>query len=205
MDPEQINVADHLVPSISYVDLAWIQQDVRLAELHAERAFSMAVRSGSPYLQAYAMATRGLAHIVAGRPGSAIEDLSAAIDGARRRKAGLEYEPRMLADLANAYRLNGDLDAALRTADEAIDAATTRNTRIAECLARIARARTLLASGGHESIKDELGRIKALIEETGAKAYEPLLHDLEASLTPGTRVADKPGAARRGLSTPLAS
>jgi adenylate cyclase len=206
MDPEQINVADHLVPSISYVDLAWIQQDVRLAELHAERAFSMAVRSGSPYLQVYATASRGLAHIVAGRPGSAIEDLSAAIDAARRRKAGLEYEPRMLADLANAYRLNGDLDAALRTANEAIEVAATRNTRIAECLARIVRARTLLASGVKESIEDELGRIKALIEETGAKAYEPLLRELEASRTPGARLADEPGGAWRGRSnTPLAS
>jgi len=206
MDPAQINVADHLVPSISYVDLAWIQQDIRLAELHSERALSMALRSGSPYLQAYAMASRGLAHIVAGRPGSAIEDLTAAIDAARRRKAGLEYEPRMLADLANAYRLNGDLDAALRTADEAIEAASARNTRIAECLARIARAKTLLASSGNrEGVQDELGRIKALIEETGAKAYLPLVHDLESSLTPGSRIIDGPGAARRGRSPPLAS
>jgi hypothetical protein len=119
--------------------------------------------------------------------------------------AGLEYEPRMLADLASAHRLNGDLDAALRTADVAIDAATTRNSRIAECLARIVRARTLLASGGDESIHDELGRIKALIEETGAEAYEPLLHDLEAGLTSAARMANKPGAARRGRFMPLAS
>ena len=64
--------------------------------------------SGNPYLRVYAQACRGLSHIVAGRLTSAIEDLSEALSFARSRKAGLENEPRILADLANAYRLNGD-------------------------------------------------------------------------------------------------
>jgi class 3 adenylate cyclase len=183
MDPAQINVADHMMPSIAYVDLASIQRDVRLAELHSERAVSMALRSGSPYLQAYATASRGMAHVVAGRPAAAIEDLTAAIDGARRRKAGLEYEPRMLAELANAYRLNGDLDDALRVANEAVEAASGRNIRVVECLARIVRARTLLASGSDAGLDGELERIRALIEESGAKAYQPLLRELEGDLS----------------------
>jgi len=191
MDPKDINVSDHVVPSVSYVDLAWVEHDVHLAEQHAERAFSMAVRSGSPYLRTYATACRGLAHIVAGRPGAAVEDLTAAIDFARRRKAGLEYEPKMLADLANAYLLKGDLSSALRAADEAVAVCAARNARATEGLARIIRAQTLLASGADEG-KEELGRAKALVAETGAKVYEPLIDDLEASLadpakTPGRR------------------
>jgi hypothetical protein len=37
-----------------------------------------------------------------------------------------EAEPRILADLANAYRLNGDNLSALATVDEAIKVATER-------------------------------------------------------------------------------
>jgi adenylate cyclase len=182
MSSEQINTTDHVMPSISYVDLAWAEHDVWLAERHSERAYSMAMRSGSPYLRTYATACRGLFHIVAGRPSAAIEDLSTAIDFARRRSAGLEYEPRMLADLANAYRLNGDFAVALSTANDAIKISTARHTRIAECLARIVRAQILLVSEETKGVEKELGKIKALVEQTGAAIYQPLVRDLEHSL-----------------------
>jgi adenylate cyclase len=211
MNPDQINLSDHLVPSISYVDIAWAEGDVWLAEFHGERAYSMALRSGNPYLQTYATAAHGLAHLVAGRPGPAIEDLTNAIEFARRRRAGLEYEPRMLADLANAYRLKGDFKAALQTADEAVQTSTSRNTRIAECVARLVRAQTLWASRGNATtIKEELKRVATLIEETGAALYQPLLDDLRASLagagaTPGVRIVDDMNGDRRGRAgTPCA-
>jgi hypothetical protein len=180
---EQINTTDHVMPSISYVDLAWSEHDVQLAERHSERAYSMAVRSGTPYLRTYATACRGLSHIVAGKPSAAIEDLRAAIDFARRRSAGLEYEPRMLADLANAYRLNGEFGIALSTANDAINISTARHTRIAECFARIVRAQILFVSKEMEGVEEELRQIKILIEVTGAAIYQPLVRDLENSLT----------------------
>ncbi len=199
MDPNDINVSDHVVPSVSYVDLAWVEHDVQLAEQHAERAFSMAVRSGSPYLRTYATACRGLSHFVAGRSGAAVEDLSAAIDFARRRKAGLEYEPKMLADLANAYLLKGDLSAALRAADEAIAVCAARHAKATEAFARIIRAHTLLASGADEGIEEELGLAKALVAVTGARIYEPLIHDLEATLADPGETPDRRASVRRSL------
>ena len=197
MDPNDINVADHVVPSLSYVDLAWVEGDVQLAEQHAERAFSMALRSGNPYLRTYATACRGLAHIVAGRYGAAVEDLNAAIDFARRRKAGMEYEPKMLADLASAYYLKGDLGTALHAADEAIAVCVARHARATEALARIIRAETLLASGADEGVGEELALAKALVAETGAKIYERLVHDLEASLADPGETPDRRTLARR--------
>jgi hypothetical protein len=76
------------------------------------------------------------AHIVGGRLISAIEDLSDALKFARSRRAGLENEPRILADLANAYRLNGDIVTALSIVGEAIEVATERHARVPECLAQ---------------------------------------------------------------------
>jgi tetratricopeptide (TPR) repeat protein len=103
----------YVIPSLAYVDLAWANHDVGLAQEHAEGAFSIAAKSGNPYTRVYAQACRGLFHSIAGRPGLAIDDLSKALSFARSRKAGLENEPRMLADLAHAYLQNGESAQAL--------------------------------------------------------------------------------------------
>ena len=183
MDDNQIDVTHHVAPSVAYVDLAWARHDTKLAAQHAERAFSMAVRSASPYVRVYAQACRGLSHIVAGRLDAAIEDLFEALSIARRRKAGLENEARILADLANAYRLKGDFDAALEAAAEAIHVATARCARLPECLARIVRAEALWAGDNNRmGVEEELSLAQALIDETGGVIYEPLVRDLKARL-----------------------
>jgi class 3 adenylate cyclase/tetratricopeptide (TPR) repeat protein len=146
LEGSQVDPVHQVMPSMAYVDLAWAQGNIGLAQEHADRAFSIAIRIGNPYLRVYAQACRGLSHIVAGRFTSAIEDLSDALSFARSRKAGLENEPRILADLANAYRLNGDSAAALSTVDQAIRVATERHARVPECLARIVRAKLLQRS-----------------------------------------------------------
>jgi adenylate cyclase len=178
LESSQVDALHHLIPSLAYVELAWAGGNVTLAQEHADRAFSIAARTGNPYLRVYAQACRGLAHIVAGRLTSAIEDLSEALRFARSRKAGLENEPRILADLANAYRMNGDNVRASSTVNEAIMVATERHTRIPECLARIVRGKLLLRSAGDDEKAEgaqELERAKVLMRETGAVLFEPFI------------------------------
>jgi tetratricopeptide (TPR) repeat protein len=184
LDSSQVDHVHQVMPSMAYVDIAWVQGNIGLAQEHADRAFSIAMKSGNPYLRVYAQACRGFSHIIGGRFTSAIEDLSDALSFARSRKAGLENEARILADLANAYRLNGDSAAALSTVDQAISVATERHARIPECLARIIRADLLLesASGDQKAEgKQELERAIALMRETGAMIFEPFVN-----LTGGT-------------------
>jgi class 3 adenylate cyclase/tetratricopeptide (TPR) repeat protein len=174
-----IDTLHHLIPSLAYVDLAWAEGNVGLAQEHADRAFSLAVNSGNPYLRVYAQACRGLSHIVSRRLTSAIQDLSDALSFARSRKAGLENEARILADLANAYRLNGDDAAALATVDEAIKVATERHARVPECLGRVVRAELLLrfpTSDQKAEGRQELERAKALVRETGAVLLETFIN-----------------------------
>ena len=183
LESSQIDALHHIIPSIAYVDLAWAEGNIALAQEHADRAFSIASRTGNPYLRVYAQASRGLSHIVAGRLTSAIEDLSEALRFARSRKAGLENEPRMLADLANAYRLNGDEVRASQTANEAIRIATERHARIPECLARIVRADLLLRSPTDDQKAEgrlKLERARALMQETGAKLFESFIENAGA-------------------------
>jgi class 3 adenylate cyclase/tetratricopeptide (TPR) repeat protein len=180
LEISQVDPVHQVMPSMAYVDIAWAEGNIGLAQEHADRAFSIAMKSGNPYLRVYAQACRGLSHIVAGRLTSAIEDLCDALSFARSRKAGLENEPRILADLANAHRLNGDSATALTTVDEAIKVATERHARVPECFARIVRAKLLLrstssdqkAEGGHE-----LDRAKGLMRETGAMLFETFIND----------------------------
>jgi class 3 adenylate cyclase/tetratricopeptide (TPR) repeat protein len=175
-----VDPVHHVIPSLAYVDLAWAQGNAGLAQEHANRAFSLAIKSGNPYLRVYAQACRGLSHVVAGKLTSAIEDLSDALSFARLRKAGLENESRILADLANAYRLNNDRTKALITVEEAIQVAAERHTRVPECFARIVRADLLfqsILSDERAEGEQELERAKALMRKSGAMFYETLLEE----------------------------
>jgi class 3 adenylate cyclase/tetratricopeptide (TPR) repeat protein len=178
-ESSQVDPVHQVMPSMAYVDVAWAEGNIGLAQEHADRAFSIAVKAGNPYLRVYAQACRGLSHIVAGRLTSAIEDLSDALSFARSRKAGLENEPRILADLANAYRLNGDTATAFTTVDEAIKVATERHARVPECLARIVRANLLLQSANSDQKaegRQELETARALMRETGAVLFENFIN-----------------------------
>ena len=196
LESSQIDVLHHVIPSWAYVDLAWVEGNIGLAQEHADRAFSLAVKSGNPYLRVYGQACRGLCHIVARRLTSAIQDLSDALSFARSRKAGLENEPRILADLANAYKLNGDDATALATVDEAIKVATERHARIPEYLARIVRADLLLRSetGDQEAEgKQELERARALMQETGARLFESFIVNTGAKHAHTDQIATRAG------------
>ena len=182
--PEAGGDAIHSVaPSIAYVDMAWANRDPQMALEHANRAFSLASKSGNPYLRVYAQACRGLAHTVAGNLAAAVEELSSALRFARSRKTGLENEARILADLAEAYRLKGDAASALETVDEAIAIAIARHARVPECLAHIVRAEILLKSHSSDkraAARDEITRARDLMLETGALIYAPAIDALAA-------------------------
>ncbi|MCA1456706.1 AAA family ATPase [Bradyrhizobium sp. BRP22] len=175
LESSQVDAVHHLIPSLAYMDLAWAEGNMGLAREHADRAFSIAIKTGNPYLRVYAQACRGVSHMVAGRLTSAIEDLSDALCFARSRKAGLENEPRILADLANAYRMNGDHASALSTVGEAIEIAMQRHARVPECLARIVHADLLLKQDQQAEGAKELELAEILMQETGAMLFEPFL------------------------------
>jgi class 3 adenylate cyclase len=186
MKEGQVDAIHHVLPSLAYVDLAGSERDVATARTHADRAFALAVKSGSPYLRVYAQACRGASRIVAGQLVQAIDDFSAALAFARTRKAGLESEARILADLADAHRLQGDVTAALATIDEAIAVAVVRRARVPECLARIVRAESLMGSNvdGREALASaELAQAEALARLTGAALYGRRIERLKASET----------------------
>jgi class 3 adenylate cyclase/tetratricopeptide (TPR) repeat protein len=192
-DVDPHDITQHLA-SVAYVDIAWGEGDLALGAQHAERATSLAAQSRSPYVSVSAQTCRGLSHLMSGRFADAVDGLEKALAFARARRAGMETEARLLADLANARRLNGDLEGARRTADEAIEVAGKRAARIPECLARIVLAEAALAAGDTGSAALELPKVRALLKETGAKLYEPMMQGLAARIDAGGAAHAAPGA-----------
>jgi len=147
----------------------------------ARESLEHAERAGSPFAQATAYNTLGRAHLAADDPGAARE----ALEQARRLPLSADFEPNLLAFLAEAELGTGDADAARVTAEEAIRLARERGTRGWEARAHLAHARVLRAVDGtaaRAAIEASLTRAAELVHETGSCAQIPFLIEERARL-----------------------
>jgi hypothetical protein len=120
-----------------------------------------------------------LAEILAGRWADAIAAASAGLDSGRAHGQHLE-DARLLAHLAQARLENGDPAGARRAADEAVDVARRQGARIPECYALLVRARVLRRTeqaAAKDRIAADVECGLALVEDVGARAFEPALRE----------------------------
>ena len=106
-----------------------------------------------------------------------------ALDVSRRGRAGLELEPRILAFQADNLMRAGDPERAGNVAVEAIGVALRKADRLAECHASLVAAWACLTQSGSQHAPEARGllnRADALIDATGAKAYEAMMSDVRA-------------------------
>jgi len=166
------------LPHYAYVDLAWCVGDAKLAQRHAARVTAIAEKHGSPYLRVFALAAAGIAESVNQDFTAALRSFGESLSFARAAKAAMEYEPEILASIAECHAHLGQSAAALEAAQETIALARMRSARLPECRAAITTAAALIADGSgtrrHEAAT-WLARAEDLIRVTGAKIYAPLL------------------------------
>ena len=182
---ETIDLALQVMPHIAYVEMAALIGDAKLAARHTDAAAELSARSGSPYLQVHALAAQGIGRRLAGDHAKAEEHFKEALALARETNSGLEYEGRMLCELAEVQlRMNrGPL--ALETAAAAVDTAQQRSARVIECQAHLVLAEVHLTRPDSASLKvvqPSLERAENLIEETGAVVYKTDLQRLQLRL-----------------------
>jgi class 3 adenylate cyclase/tetratricopeptide (TPR) repeat protein len=183
--PERVAAVVEFIPHFASVEMAWGIGDPDLARRHAARVAELAEQSAMPYLRVAAIVCAGLAKGTAGDFTAAAHDLREAIDFARRARAGLEFEARMLADFADVLYRAGDLGAALEASEEAITVATRRTDRVAECHAALVRGLTLaVTGGGREDVEATrlLEHAEQLLVVSGAAFYESRLTRLRSHL-----------------------
>jgi tetratricopeptide (TPR) repeat protein len=159
----------------------------------AREALECAERAGSPFARATAYYALGRAHLAAKDSRAARE----ALEQAQALPLSGDFEPNLLADLAEAHLGAGDAEAARATVEQAILLAQKRRTRGWEVRAHLAHARVLRALDGTTAgaaIEVCLTAAEALVAETGAGAQTPFLIEERARLA--RDAGDSRGAAR---------
>jgi class 3 adenylate cyclase/tetratricopeptide (TPR) repeat protein len=169
------------IPHFASVEMAWGLGKPELARPHAAKVAELADLSGMPYLRVAAMVCAALATATADKFNEAAGELREAITFARRARAGLEFEARMLADLADVLYRAGDLEVALEACDEAIAVSRRRTDRLAELHATVVRGLILAAAGdvqSAEEIRQLIVRADELLNVSGAAFFAPRLEKL---------------------------
>jgi class 3 adenylate cyclase len=190
---DAVDLALQVMPRIAYVELAALTGDAELAARHTAAAAELSARSGSPYLQVHALAAQGIARRLAMDDAKASRLFEEALELARETNSGLEYEARVLCELADAQLRMNLLPLALETAAAAVETAQQRRARVTECRAQLVLASaqlTLPDAASMKAAKQALERAERLIAETGALIYEPDAQRLRlrlAALTSGRR------------------
>lgn len=183
-DADQVNALTQFIPHFSLVEMAWHHRQPDLADRHAAQVAEYADQLAVPYLRIAALVCAGLALTTKGDFAGAARTLQEGIDLARRAKAGLEYEPCLLASLADVRYRSGEFGAALKVAAEAFDVARRRTHRAAQLHACIvlAAARTATGAGGGNEARALIEKAGQLMGETGAVFFAPLLADVQTRM-----------------------
>lgn len=150
--------------------------DAAGALLLARRAVDSSEKIGSTVNRVGAHGALGIALALDGEWQVARESLEFALQLMRAGESGGFYEPQLLTALTEAHRGLGDETRARELAGEAVEAGERTGIRVGELRAQLARARVLLAFDGLEArpaIEAALERAQAVVEETGARGFEP--------------------------------
>jgi class 3 adenylate cyclase len=183
------------IPHFFAVELAWFRNDTLAATRHANQVAHFAQQAANPYWFVVASYCQGLAASITGDFVAADGFFQQALDASRRGRAGLEFEARILAFQADNLMRAGDPRRAGEVATEAIGVARRKADRLAECHASLVAASASLTRDGSQDAGDARGllnRANALIDETGAKAYEAMILRVRAQASGEKNLASPP-------------
>jgi adenylate cyclase len=149
---------------------------------HAEQVAAIAAEHPNAYLRVFALAAQGLAATIRVDFGAAIASYGESLALLRASRAAMEYQPELLASLAECHLRIGHREQAHEVATQALAVARSQTTRLPQCRAYLALAALAMESDlpdGHES-SALLAQAEQLIERTGAALYLPQLHAARA-------------------------
>ena len=180
------------IAHVGYVDMAWCLDDAAMAAEHASRIGVLAERHGGAYLRLYQLATKAIADGIAGDHDRAVNGTVRSIEFLRQTRAATEFEPELLASLADYQMRRGDHARAMATAEDAVAMARQRGARLPACRAAVTLAGLVLLIDGPEAetrATELLTEAERLVEESGIRIYDSRLNEVRALLSHAGRRA----------------
>ncbi len=174
IEQSRLDPAVQFIPHLAYVDLAYFGRNTEVAHEHAHRISAIADKIRNPYLTVYALGCLGTAKFVEGEFEAAAIKLLEGIEFAKSAKAALEFEPEMMATLADCHYQMEDFEKAEAVAQQTIDVSQLRGARLAACRAMLISASAVHAAHGIEREADAIERLNSaekLIRATGANVF----------------------------------
>lgn len=162
----------------AHIDLASWLEDTAMAEEHARHIGELAEKNANAYLRVFALHGRACASVTFGAGEQALETFHEALAVVRTAKVAMEFEPEILASIADACRLNGDHEQAVVFAKEAIELSRHRSTRLPECRALITLAASVADHFGADQLDVSTAAFleaERLLEKTGCAVHRDLL------------------------------
>ncbi len=157
------------------VDIAKVSGRAETAMREGRHAVERVEQFGSPFFKEVAFRSLAIAHGLNGNWQEAARLLEEYLPWVRQGEAAHQFEAVHLANLAEAYLGLGRLDAAQKTAEEALASALESHTRIWECQARWILARILRHRGQAAAATEQMDLLDILIERTGAVSFTPFV------------------------------
>jgi adenylate cyclase len=167
LDAEKLDLTHRVVALGVRLDAAALDRDVSRAFDAASQLGDIAATNTSPYVAVLTNYFRGIALLVAGENEKARKKLLGAVEQAHRDRTGLELEPLMLANLADALA-EDQTQEAIELVGRAQALARRRSQRVAELFAVSTKIRILTRANlqTESTLAEELDR---LISVTGAE------------------------------------
>jgi class 3 adenylate cyclase/tetratricopeptide (TPR) repeat protein len=165
---------------------------------HARCALEAAEKIGTPHARMYALVALGTAHRLNTQWDEALAVLQEAVS-ATNSGINREAEGWCRAELAEALLGRGDLDRAEHEAQAAVTVAHAQHFRCEEIYANLALAHTQLRRADPEAlarVEHALVRSQELIDETGARVWQPDVHECRAQFA---RLRDDAQSGQREL------
>ncbi|MFT5443534.1 MAG: tetratricopeptide (TPR) repeat protein, partial [Myxococcota bacterium] len=181
---------------LSGIEIASMRADPAAAHECARIAREAGEESGTPQALFVGLITLGTAHRLQDDWDESVEVLEEAVKavtgGSNRMVEGW-----VRSELSKSLLARGDFGRAKQEAQTAVTVARTQNSRCDEVRAIVALVNTQLQRAdatGLAQVDQELARAQALLDETGARFYQPLVHECRARLA--QLRGDQPAASR---------
>jgi class 3 adenylate cyclase/tetratricopeptide (TPR) repeat protein len=155
-------------------------EDLELAERAAE-ILRIGRDTANVWVQVLGVQAQAVFHLLDGQAEAAADLVVEALASARAQHSGLCEEASLLAHLARARLVLGDLDAATKAADEAVDVARHQGGHVLACQALVTRAQVHRTARRSAAAAD-LDAAALAVAETGAAVFEPFIAEERARL-----------------------